>query len=589
MKKLVFDNAKEWVRYVSQSRGGHECPILNHAVSLYADTFPALVKNSLGIAHILLSLGLDEDSLAASFIYPILQANEIHLDTIAENFGENIARLLNDAMQMQSLDKLKNVQLSNQHQIEKLRKMLLAMITDVRAVLIILAEQLWQLETAKNKSPQEQQHLAQQALEIYAPLANRLGIWQLKWELEDLSLRYLQPEMYKKIAHWLILRRREREDYIHQVIEILNELLIKSHIQDFKVTGRVKHIYSIYKKMLRKDNLFNKIYDISAFRVLVQNVDDCYRVLSILQNIWPSIQEEFDDYIMNPKPNGYRSIHTVMIGPQQRIIEIQIRTYEMHHDSELGIAAHWRYKEGILQPSNYEEKIALLREIMEWQKEVSSNNDKQVKKPMQDLFADRIYVFTPLADIIDLPKGATPLDFAYHIHSDVGHRCRGAKVNGHIVPLTYHLQTGERIEILTAKEANPSRDWLNPHYGYLNSQRARAKLQHWFRVQDAVQNQETPREPVKQTYVPPPAVLPSPSKIPVAATNIKILGISNLLTHMARCCNPEPTDTIIGYITQTRGISIHRINCPNLLHIKDANRARLIEVEWSKITKPVNR
>jgi GTP pyrophosphokinase len=336
--------------------------------------------------------------------------------------------------------------------------------------------------------------------------------------------------------------------------------------------------------MQRKKANLQQIYDMSALRVLVQNVEDCYAVLSILQSHWEQIPEEFDDYITSPKPNGYRSIHSVVVGPKNHNVEIQIRTYQMHQESELGVAAHWRYKEGVLQTAHYEAKIALLRQLMAWQKEVTHADQIKSEQVSRDLFADRIYVFTPTGDIIDLPKGATPLDFAYHIHSEVGHRCRGAKVNGTIVPLTYLLQMGERIEILTAKHAKPSRDWLSRDLGFLKTSRARAKVSHWFRVKDGLEN-AAGRELLEKEVTPLPSATPALPVIEVRelsdpTPHVQILGMNNLLTYLARCCKPLPGDAILGYVTRNRGVSIHRRDCNNVLQMTRDNTNRKIDVSW---------
>ncbi len=493
-------------------------------------------------------------------------------------------------MQMQSLGKLQQLRNPHQQQIENLRKLLLAMVTDVRSILIVLAERLWQLYQIKNSDPQTQRQLAEETFTVYAPLANRIGVWQLKWEIEDLCLRYLQPDVYKTTAKWLASRRDERETYIERAIKILSDTLEKAGIKKFHVSGRVKHIYSIYCKMKRKNVDIEHIYDISALRVLVESIDDCYNVLGVLHNQWQLVPEEFDDYINHPKPNGYKSIHTVIIGPEQRYIEVQIRTNKMHQESELGVAAHWRYKEGVLHTSSYEAKIALLRQILAWQNEVvnPATGSKQ-EIPAHDLLADTVYVFTPTGDIVDLPKGSTPLDFAYTIHSEVGHRCRGAKVDGKMVSLTYTLQTGERVEILTAKTAQPSRDWLNPHSGYLKSPRARAKVAHYFRVKDSaaqaaavLQQPEPPPQPQPSLDVP---MIPETHAHPHGqdVPEIQMLGIGNLLTHIANCCKPLPGDPIIGYITRNRGVSVHRQDCSNISHMEHGGR--IMEIDWNKQTR----
>lgn len=630
---------EEWIAHIIKQRGDKDIALLQNAIKLYTDKTPALLDKGLGIADILLSLGLDNETLAATIVYPGYQAHEIQQDHILDLLNESGNKLVHDILQMQSIGKLQNLDQRGNNQLENLRKMLLAMVSDVRAVLIIIAERLWLLRNAKFIDTSEQKKLAREIINVYAPLANRLGIWQLKWEIEDLCLRYIQPDIYSDIAKGLASRRQEREDYIKNMIALLTKMIPNLNIQKFEVNGRVKHIFSIYNKMQRKGVSLDKIYDSAALRVLVPTVNDCYAVLGLLQDTWAQIPEEFDDYINRPKPNGYRSIHTVVIGPENRIIEIQIRTYQMHQESELGVAAHWRYKEGVLQTSHYEAKIALLREIMAWQKEIINPN-MEAKQAPQDLFSDRVYVFTPNGDIIDLPQGATPLDFAYQIHSEVGHRCRGAKIGGKIVPLTYQLKTGDYIEILTAKEANPSRDWLNPQRGFIKTSRARAKAAHWFKLHDSIQNisagkdlleKELKRNKIHEKYdldaiaeklnyknsddlfaalgmgdasiaqvmhhirkptspTPEPILSTRPAE-KSRASGVQISGVNNLLTQTARCCKPLPGDKIIGYVTRDRGISIHRYNCRNALNAIKNNRNRLIEVSWGDehlLTHPVD-
>lgn len=628
-KQYVMTDPKQWLEHVLKLRAGSDVAALHTAIALYTHTVSSLSEKGLGIADILLSLGLDNTTLAVALIYPLMQeaAPIVHLEWLEEDGN----KLLQDILQMQALGKLQQLSQRDSQQTENLRKMLLAMMTDVRAVLIMLAERLWKLRQAQLMPREQQQKLAQETLDVYAPLANRLGVWQLKWEIEDLCLLYLQPEAYDQIAKGLAAERKDREAYIQQVSQALTDMLQQAGIQHFQLNGRVKHIYSIYKKMVRKHAHLEEIYDVSALRVLVSNTDDCYSVLSILHNAWQQYTDEFDDYIAHPKSNGYQSIHTVVRGPQDHFIEVQIRTYQMHHESELGVAAHWRYKEGVLQLGNYEAKIALLRQIMAWQKDMMSSADA-AGHPIQDLFADRVYVFTPMGEIMDLEQGATPLDFAYHIHSEVGHRCRGAKVDGNIVPLTYALQTGERIEILTAKQANPSRDWLSSQHGFLKTARARSKVQHWFRVKDSAQNMLIGRDMLDrelkrlgytdkidlyaialklnykstdtllsalgagdirvaqiihhiQPVEMPDSLLPEiepRSNEQKAASHVQIVGINNLLTHIALCCKPLPGDAIVGYVTRNRGISVHRRDCGNILHVIQGNHARLMEVSWGE-------
>jgi len=584
-KYRELTNANEWLAELSKVRGDKQIALIETAVSLHDSKSNALLEKGLGIADILLSLGMDNETLACSIAYPALQVRDIHMDSILECLGERSSKLLNDVLQMQSLGQLQTYKQRGSHQLENLRKMLLAMVTDVRAVLIILAERLWQLRQAKKSDQETQLQLALDTQAIYAPLANRLGVWQLKWEIEDLCLRYSHPDDYKKIATGIAARRADREVYINHFIEQATEALHQAGLHQFEMTGRAKHIYSIYKKMMRKSADLEKIYDMSAIRVMVENIDECYTVLSVLQNHWTHVPEEFDDYIANPKPNGYQSIHTVLIGPLHHFVEVQIRTYKMHQASELGVAAHWRYKEGVLQTATYEAKIALLRELMEWQKEMVNKNDTEANAnsaAVTDLFADRIYVFTPLGDIIDLPKGATPLDFAYSIHSEVGHRCRGAKVDGKMVSLIYPLQMGQRVEILTAKLAHPSRDWLNPHLGFIKSARARAKILHWFREKDSQEASVTARLPLERSHVHNEKhhTVEIRSRRDVKP-NVSVVGMDNLLTHIARCCKPLPGDSIVGYVTRHRGLSIHRSDCNNIQEVID-NDNKMIEVSWGE-------
>ncbi len=622
-----------WLAHVASLRGANHTAILATAMDLYANEASELLEKGIGIADILLTLGLDNETLTAALIYPLLQAKHLPVEIIAERFGESISKLLHDILQMQSFTSLQNIEQRSHQQVENLRKMILAMITDVRTVLLVLAERLWQLYQAKSIDASLQKALAQESINLYAPLANRLGIWQIKWEMEDLCLRYLKPDVYNDIAKGLSIRRDEREAYIQTIKKTLTEVLQQEAIHEFQISGRVKHIYSIYNKMQRKNADLKQIYDITALRVLVSSIDDCYTVLSILQNHWPQLTEEFDDYITHPKANGYRSIHTVIIGSNQDYVEVQIRTHAMHQESELGVAAHWRYKEGVLQTANYEAKIALMRQVMAWQKDIVSTNETKTDKALSDLFADRVYVFTPTGDIVDLQQGATPLDFAYQIHSEVGHRCRGAKINGNIVPLTHSLQTGDRIEILTAKQANPSRDWMNPHLHYLKTARARAKVQHWFRIKDSIERTLTGREMLERELkkmglnirmdlqpiaeklqyktdeamlaalaagelrlaqiihqIKPEEQAPLPLVNETSASikpfsGVQILGINNLLTHIALCCKPLPGDAIIGYVTRNRGVSIHRRDCSNMPHIDGNNEERIISVNWGEQAK----
>lgn len=618
---------EEWLEVLSNERSARDLELLQKAMQLLSPLPSDYTDKGYAIANILYYLGLDTETLCAALLYPALQDEKLTTDNIIEVLGAECSDLLRDVIQLKSLKNLHALHLNTEQQIENLRKMLLAMVTDVRAVLIVLAERLWQLHEFKNAPEKERKAFAQETLDIFAPLANRLGVWQLKWEIEDLSLRYIEPETYTKIAKWLASKREEREAYLAKMQAEVEQVLLRAHVASFQLSGRVKHIYSIYKKMLRKNVSIDEIYDVSALRILVPTIDDCYAVLSVLQDNWPQVLHEFDDYISQPKPNGYQSIHTVLIGAMNRYIEVQIRTYQMHQESELGVASHWQYKEGILQTASYEAKIALLRQLIAWQKEITKEAASK-EQVMQDLFADRVYVFTPLGDIIDLAKGATPLDFAYHIHSEVGHRCRGAKINGNIVPITYQLQTGDRVEILTAKHAAPSRDWLNPQLGYIKTPRSRAKVAHWFRLHDEKANTQNGRELLEKELKKRSSdekidhlkiaqkfnlkstdelyraiatgevrlsqianlrrpqlkneILPIRQPSETASSRIQISGVDNLLTQIARCCKPLPGDEIVGYITRARGVSIHRADCTNIEKFRSNHLERLVEVQWGQ-------
>ncbi len=636
-----------WLQHLIDQRGPQDIKLLQTANDLNSkienpETRTRCNKEGLAMAGILLELELDTEALAAGLLYPAFHSGEIGLDHLAEQMGESIAKLLRGVHQMNALDTLLATQNKAHAQLENLRKMLLAMVDDVRAVLIKLAERLYLLRTAKELTPTLLHSFANETMNIYAPLANRLGIGHLKWEMEDLCFRYLEPTQYKEIAKFLDQRRLDREQYIHSVISQLKNSLHEMGIHHAEVQGRVKHIYSIYRKMQRKGVDYHQIYDVSAVRVLVPTIENCYAVLGLVHGMWQQIPQEFDDYVTYPKPNGYRSIHTAVVGPNGKNVEVQIRTFDMHQESELGVAAHWRYKEGGQQKSSYEAKIAWLRQVLEWQKEIADKTEATKAHKPEDIFSDYIYVFTPTGDIMELPQGATPLDFAYTVHSEVGHRCRGAKVDGSIVPLTYHLQMGQRVEILTAKQANPSRDWINPHLGYLKTSRARSKVQHWFKIQDYDRNLLAGKEildkelkrlgltgthiseiahelnfktenglyaalgsgdirigqvlhqiqskiayvETKQVSV--PSTISITKKAPQA---IEIQGVGNLLTHIARCCKPLPGEPIMGFITQGRGVTIHRSDCSNILQALNKSRERLVDVSWGqseKVTYPVD-
>lgn len=600
------------------------------------------LQQGLAMAEILVDLGVDSDTLAAAIIYEAVQYAELTIEDVQEQLGSKIGKLVKGVQRMNAIGHLKGIhQLSQQHhQIENMRKMLLAMVDDVRGVLIKLAERLRVLRTVYDLSEVTQKLIAQETMDIYAPLANRLGIGAIKWEMEDLSFRYLEPGKYKEIAKGLKSRRLDRDRYVNMIVDILNHAIAEKGIENYSVYGRSKHIHSINRKMLQKNLSLSQVYDATAVRVLVEKEEDCYTVLSKVHALWDQIPEEFDDYIANPKANGYRSLHTAVIGPEDKVFEVQIRTFQMHEEAEMGVAAHWKYKEGGgFQKENHERKIEWLREVLDWHRELAANNLDMDESLESEFFDDRVYIFTPGGDVLDLPKGSTPLDFAYHIHSEVGHRCRGAKVNDKMVQLTHQLATGERVEILTGKEVRPSRDWLNPHLNYIKSARTKAKIHHWFKQQDYDKNKEegaqilerelkrleikpegltslakalnfkkkedmlaalgrgdirigrilnrlkpqikeSDESALQKTVIKPAAIKPNEEG------DITIEGVGNLLTHMARCCQPVPGDQIIGYITLGRGISIHRQDCANILHATEKQKTRLIEVNWG--TKSTN-
>jgi GTP pyrophosphokinase len=586
------------------------------------------------MVEILHELNMDDETLQASLVYPYCQMHELDEEQIAEEFGENIRDLIVGVRRMDAIKSLHNRSRKqvDESQIDNIRRMLLAMVEDVRTVLIKLAERICTLQKIKKEDEEQRVMVARECASIYAPLANRLGIGQLKWELEDLSFRYLHPETYKQIAALLDERRTDREQYIEDFVCSLQNELDSIDIKA-QVYGRPKHIYSIWKKMQKKHLSFEQLYDIRAVRIIADRLQDCYSALGVVHSMFKHIPHEFDDYIATPKPNGYQSIHTVVVGPQGRTIEIQIRTPQMHQDAELGVAAHWKYKEGVsTERSAYEDKINWLRKILLWQEEVAESGDL-VEELRSQVFDDRVYVFTPKGDVIDLPLGSTPLDFAYYIHSNVGHRCIGAKIGGRIVPFTYQLETGDQVEVLTGKNPNPSRDWMHPGLGYVHSSRARAKIHTWFKKQDKQKNQQAGREllerelqkvslPLKdarkacerfnlnsvedlyaavgggdvrimqvvnyiqQLDAPAPVMDPrlkttSSKQRKHSKDSVVVEGVGNLLSQMAKCCQPLPGDPILGYITLGRGVSVHREDCEQLSHLLDQHPERQIDVNWA--------
>jgi len=585
-------------------------------------------NTAIEMVEILVELNLDADSLATAYLTPYYLNDVVSIDAVEEHLGNHVAVLLTGVSQMATISTLAH-QGNGTVQVDNIRRMLLAMVEDVRAVVIKLAEQVCHLRNVKDAAEEERVIAAKETADIFAPLANRLGIGQLKWELEDLAFRYLHPDIYKNIAKQLDDKRLAREAYMADMVEQVKQRLHEAGIKA-EVYGRPKHIYSIYKKMAKKNYEFDQLFDIRAMRIVVERLQDCYGALGIVHTNWRHLNKEFDDYVATPKQNGYQSIHTVVFGPEGKTVEIQIRTHDMHQDAELGVAAHWMYKEGALpgRGSGYEQKISWLRKLLQWQEEVVDGSDLAQELKNQ-VVEDRVYVFTPRGDIFDLPLGATPLDFAYYIHSNVGHRCIGAKIFGKIVPFTHQLSTGDQVEILTQKQPNPSRDWLNPSLGYIKSSRARAKIHHWFKQLDRDKNLSAGKEildnelqKLELTYKDlDPAIkrfnfrelddlmvaigagdirlnqmlnfitdrtehepvirFKSPSKVTGDKNGIVVDGVGSLMSHVARCCRPVPGDEIIGYITQGRGIAVHREDCDSFSNLKNKHPERVISVSWS--------
>ena len=592
------------------------------------------ISHTVAVAEILAGLRLDSETLIAAILHDTVEDTALTLEEIEAAFGAGVARLVNGVTKMNVIDQqaLDGEGVREQLHSESLRKMLLAMAEDVRVVLIKLADRLHNMRTLKYLPEAKQRRIARETLDIYAPLANRLGIWQLKWELEDLAFRFLDPEAYHGIARQLDERRADRERYIEEVIATLETQLDKQGIRA-EITGRPKHIYSIWRKMRNKGVGLQDLYDVRAVRIIVEDVTQCYAALGVVHTLWGHIPREFDDYIATPKENNYQSIHTAVIGPGGRTLEVQIRTREMHEHAELGVAAHWRYKEGGRgHDAGYEQKIRWLRQLLEW-KEESTDAGDFIDRFKSEVFQDRVYVLTPEGDVRDLPQGATPLDFAYYIHTEVGNRCRGARVDGRIVPLTYQLRSGQQVEVLTARQGGPSRDWLNRNLGYLNTSRARAKVRHWFKLQDHEKNVSEGRgildrelqrlaihslshadlaEKLKMKSVEDlyaaigrgdlssaqisnaaaSLLRPEARSAPVTTARrrrharaeeaVSIHGVGNLMTRMARCCKPTQGDPIVGYITQGHGVTVHRRDCRNILALDERKQMRLIAVDWER-------
>ncbi|GAB1233054.1 bifunctional (p)ppGpp synthetase/guanosine-3',5'-bis(diphosphate) 3'-pyrophosphohydrolase [Ferrigenium sp. UT4] len=631
------EDIQNWLAALSGSHAPAETGLIRQACEFAAPLYQGktdltgtpLLQHALGSSSILAGLGMDHETIAATVLHAVPGLLEDWHPLLTERFGRGVAGLVEGIARMEHVRQFSEMRGEGNkeqaaQQAESLRKMLLAMVEDIRVVLIKLAERTQTLRNLSRADASLQRQVAQETQSLFAPLANRLGIWQIKWELEDLSMRYLEPALYKQIAAQLDERRIDRERYIADLIAQLRQALARAGIQA-EVSGRPKHIYSIINKMKRKQLDFNQLYDVRALRVLVETVEQCYAALSIVHELWLPIQKEFDDYIARPKPNGYRSLHTAVLGPRRLSVEVQIRTRQMHHDSELGVAAHWRYKENRKSESGLDRKVAWLRQVLAWKAELADNGE--LHEPLRnELLHDRIYVLTPQGKVIDLPQGATPVDFAYVLHTDLGHRTRGAKVDGNIVPLKHKLQTGQRVEILTVKQGGPSRDWINPQLGYLQSARARAKVRHWFTEQNlddsiaqgrALLERELHRigandinlEKLAQQLrfnkpddlhaalgrgdITPRRVslaitpeAPAPRKVPSGQPNARaprvlVEGVNNLTYKLALCCRPQITDAIVAYVTRDRGLTIHRRDCSFMQRVPQEREDRLLNAGWA--------
>ncbi|MBV8718997.1 MAG: bifunctional (p)ppGpp synthetase/guanosine-3',5'-bis(diphosphate) 3'-pyrophosphohydrolase [Chloroflexi bacterium] len=595
------------------------------------------INHPLAVAETLASIHMDTATIVAALCHDVSEDCNVPMTELESRFGREVARLVDGVTK---LDKMQFLHVEGDGELPKLngqdlwaenmRKMFLAMAEDIRVVLIKLADRLHNMRTLQFRPPAKRRRVAQETMDIYAPLANRLGIWELKWQLEDLSFRYLEPDKYHEIADKVASRRAAREKYIQRVIEVLRAELDKHELQA-DLSGRPKHIYSIYRKMQRRGVDVDQIYDQLAVRVLVQTIPDCYTTLGVIHSIWRPLPGQFDDYIANPKESLYQSLHTTVLAVDGRPLEIQIRTHEMHQVAEYGVAAHWRYKEGLRQDQKFDAKVAWLRQLMDWQKDVAGGAQEFVDSLKTDIFQDQVYVFTPKGEIKELPSGATPLDFAYRIHTDVGHKCIGAKVNGRLVALDTKLRNGDIVEIITAKGSRgPSRDWLNPNLGFVHTAHAREKIRQWFRRQQREENIVRGREMVDKALkrlnvdgvklddlasdfkydkvddflaavgygdINPdeigrhvlsgaeeqrrdPAAIPQFARAAMPMGGLRVLGVGDLLTRVCRSCNPVPGDNIIGYITRGRGVTVHRVDCPSVLN--EDEKDRLVSVDWSE-------
>jgi guanosine-3',5'-bis(diphosphate) 3'-pyrophosphohydrolase len=597
------------------------------------------IQHCLAVAKILADLRLPGAAIAAGLLHDVVEDTPVTLEAIRGEFGEEVSKLVDGVTKLTQLPRVTRDDgrapidedaRRKALNIETLRKIFFSIGDDVRVVVIKLADRLHNMRTLDYLPPERRKAIAQETLELFAPLANRLGIWQMKWELEDLAFKYVDPEEYKEIASNLEERRSDREATMKAIVENLRQELSQSGLKA-EVTGRPKHIYSIYRKMVRKGVPFESVHDVRAVRVIVKDVPSCYVALGVIHNKWVPLPKEFDDYIASPKDNFYQSLHTAVVYEDGKTLEVQIRTPEMHISAELGIAAHWRYKEeGTKRDEAFERRVLWLRSLMDWRQEVPDAGEF-MDGMKTDVLEERVYAFTPKGDVIDMPAGSTPIDFAYHVHTDVGHHCRGARVNGRMVSLEYRLRTGDQVEIITTRSGGPSRDWLNPHLGLVKSQRALSKIRQWFKHQDLEHKVATGRDILERElrrlgsedvtieslakqagYSAPSDFLAaigagdvSPARIvtrilevnqageqvaavtggtaPATTNEINVTGLRGMLTNLARCCNPVPGDPIVGYITRGQGATIHRTDCKNILRIPD--KERLVRVSWGRVVR----
>lgn len=597
------------------------------------------------VAQILTEMRLDAEAIAAALLHDVAEDTPVTIDDLRAEFGDTVAVIVDGVTKLKNLPAAPNDKRSRtaDRSMEYIRKMALAMNDDVRVVLVKLADRLHNMRTLDSMEPEKQRQIARETLDIFAPLANRLGIWQFKWELEDLSLRFLDPEAYHEIARQINERRADRESYIEDIVTALRAELEKHGITNAAISGRPKHIYSIYKKMERKRVSYDKIFDVRAVRVIVDTKSECYLVLGVVHSLWRPIPGEFDDYISAPKDNFYQSLHTAVVDSRGKTVEIQIRTWEMHEHAEYGIAAHWRYKEGGkagARDDAFERRLNFLRRLMEFGQE-TVDPAQFVSTMKSEVFPERVYVYTPKGDIIDLPAGATPIDFAYQVHTDVGHRCSRARVNGKEVPLNYQLKTGDQVEIVTTNRGGPSLDWLNENLGYVTTSGARRKIAYWFRKQNRdkhisagrdvlerelkrlglldsmtfdsvahlfnyervddflaavgagdinggqisktiLEGERKDRESEQNLL----RVTKPKASVSVDISNgVSVMGTDGTTVNLARCCSPMLGDSIIGYITRGRGVTVHRVDCPNVLNMPESEKERLIDASWSRISQ----